>query len=99
MAKLNEEVLRDLQLRGEVDGEYEVLESNELGVDEGYGTESGLIEELGLDQDSSIFSYSVVNVNDENDMYTLEYSHEGVLLTIHDYDEDFVPETIYKNVI
>ncbi|WPH64139.1 hypothetical protein [Staphylococcus phage vB_StaM_PB50] len=99
MTKLNEEVLRDLQLRGEVDGEYEVLESNEIGVDEGYGTESGLIEELGLDKDSSIFSYSVVNVNDENDMYTLEYSHEDVLLTIHDYDEEFVPETIYKNVI
>ncbi|QQM14569.1 hypothetical protein CPT_MarsHill_035 [Staphylococcus phage MarsHill] len=97
MAKLNEEILRDFQVRTEIDGEFEVMESDELGVDEAY--ENELIKELGVDVDSSVFSYAIAEVNDEENMYTLEYSHEGVLLTIHDYDEDYVPQTIYKNII
>ncbi|QDJ97747.1 hypothetical protein PALS2_122 [Staphylococcus phage PALS_2] len=97
MTKLNEEVLRDFQVRTEIDGEFEVMESDELGVDEAYDNE--LIKELGLDEDSSVFSYAIAEKNDEENMYTLEYSHEGVLLTIHDYDEEYVPQAIYKNVI
>lgn len=97
MKKLNEEVLRDFQARTEIDGEFEVMESDELGVDEAYNNE--LIKELGLDEDSSVFSYAIAEENDETNVYTLEYSHEGVLLTIHDYDEDYEPQTIYKNAI
>ncbi|WRM43348.1 hypothetical protein [Staphylococcus phage LY01] len=97
MTKLNEEVLRDFQVRTEIDGEFEVVESDELGVDEAF--EDELIKELGLNGDSSVFSYVISEENDETNMYTLEYSHEGVLLTIHDYDEEYVPQTIYKNAI
>ncbi|BDE75789.1 hypothetical protein UFVDC4_00211 [Staphylococcus phage vB_SauM-UFV_DC4] len=98
MAKLNEEVLRDFQVKTEIDGEFEVMESDELGVDEAYEIE--LIKELGLDVDSSVFSYAISEKDDEENTYTLEYSHEGVLLTIHDIDfENGIHDTIYKNVI
>lgn len=93
MKKLNEEILRDLELKAGVKGNFEVIESDELGVDEAY--DDDVIESLGLDRDKNIYSYSLVNENDESDLYTLEYDENGTLLTIHDFDDEMMPLNIY----
>ncbi|QPI17025.1 hypothetical protein [Staphylococcus phage vB_StaM_SA1] len=91
--KKSEEVLKDLELKAGAKGNFEVIESDELGVEEAYDEE--VIENLGLDVDENIYSYSVVNENDDSDLYTLEYDKNGTLLTIHDFDEEMMPLTIY----